>query len=254
MHTTRKGNRVYGEGNDRKDAAQEKLTDRNYVYVRYENDDDDEMDIYDIITLCKKGLLIAKRYIALLLVFFVLGGVVGFVKAKVFKEEKYTSTALLFVDLNRDAVDTSNDMDESSKISMLANSFSQIVSSDSVIAPIAKQYALDSEDIDVENADAVNTKMDDLRENISVYVPDGTQTIYVSVTDNDVERCQSICETIVDTGTKAMDSATNYATISIVSPGPARAKRRRARPQVRRFPPSRWPPSSWSLRFCCRGA
>ena len=57
---------------NRKDAAQEKLTDRNYVYVRYENDDDD-----DIITLCKKGLLIAKRYIALLLVFFVLGGVVG---------------------------------------------------------------------------------------------------------------------------------------------------------------------------------
>ena len=55
---------------NRKDAAQEKLTDRNYVYVRYENDDDDEMDIYDIITLCKKGLLIAKRYIALLLVFF----------------------------------------------------------------------------------------------------------------------------------------------------------------------------------------
>ena len=83
---------------NRKDAAQEKLTDRNYVYVRYENDDDDEMDIYDIITLCKKGLLIAKRYIALLLVFFVLGGVVGFVKAKVFKEEKYTSTALLFVE------------------------------------------------------------------------------------------------------------------------------------------------------------
>ena len=119
---------------NRKDAAQEKLTDRNYVYVRYENDDDDEMDIYDIITLCKKGLLIAKRYIALLLVFFVLGGVVGFVKAKVFKEEKYTSTALLFVDLNRDVIDTSNDMNESSKISMLANSFSQIVSSDSVRA------------------------------------------------------------------------------------------------------------------------
>ena len=33
-----------------------------------------------------------------------------------------------------------------------------------------------------------------------------------------VERCQNICETIVDTGIKAMDSATNYATISIVSP------------------------------------
>ena len=100
--------------------------------------------------------------------FFVLGGVVGFVKAKVFKEEKYTSTALLFVDLNRDVIDTSNDMNESSKISMLANSFSQIVSSDSVIAPIAKQYALDSEDIDVENEDAVNTKVDNLRENITV--------------------------------------------------------------------------------------
>lgn len=203
---------------NRKDAAQEKLTDRNYVYVRYENDDDDEMDIYDIITLCKKGLLIAKRYIALLLVFFVLGGVVGFVKAKVFKEEKYTSTALLFVDLNRDVIDTSNDMNESSKISMLANSFSQIVSSDSVIAPIAKQYALDSEDIDVENEDAVNTKVDNLRENITVTVPSDTQTINVSVTDDDAERCQSICETIVDTGIKAMDSATNYATISIVSP------------------------------------
>ena len=189
---------------NRKDAAQEKLTDRNYVYVRYENDDDDEMDIYDIITLCKKGLLLAKRYIALLLVFFVLGGVVGFVKAKVFKEEKYTSTALLFVDLNRDVIDTSNDMNESSKISMLANSFSQIVSSDSVIAPIAE--------------DAVNTKVDNLRENITVTVPSDTQTINVSVTDDDAERCQSICETIVDTGIKAMDSATNYATISIVSP------------------------------------
>ena len=88
----------------------------------------------------------------------------------------------------------------------------------SVIAPIAKQYALDSEDIDVENEDAVNTKVDNLRENITVTVPSDTQTINVSVTDDDAERCQSICETIVDTGIKAMDSATNYATISIVSP------------------------------------
>ena len=29
---------------------------RDYVYVRYEDDADDEMDIYDIISLCLKGL------------------------------------------------------------------------------------------------------------------------------------------------------------------------------------------------------
>ena len=197
---------------NRKDAAQEKLTDRNYVYVRYENDDDDEMDIYDIITLCKKGLLIAKRYIALLLVFFVLGGVVGFVKAKVFKEEKYTSTALLFVDLNRDVIDTSNDMNESSKISMLANSFSQIVSSDSVIAPIAKQYALDSEDIDVQSAARASARPS--------WIPASRRWTALPTTPP-----------------------------SASFPRPARAKRRRARPQVRQLPPSRWPPSSWSLRF-----
>ena len=27
---------------------------RDYVYVRYEDDNDDEMDIYDIISLCLK--------------------------------------------------------------------------------------------------------------------------------------------------------------------------------------------------------
>ena len=67
----------------------------------------------------------------------------------------------------------------------------------------------------MENEDAVNTKVDNLRENITVTVPSDTQTINVSVTDDDAERCQSICETIVDTGIKAMDSATNYATISV---------------------------------------
>ena len=188
---------------NRKDAAQEKLTDRNYVYVRYENDDDDEMDIYDIITLCKKGLLIAKRYIALLLVFFVLGGVVGFVKAKVFKEEKYTSTALLFVDLNRDAVDTSNDMDRFQRLCHCAHR--------QAVRAGQRGYRCG------ERGRRQHQDGRSAREYQCV-CPRRTQTIYVSVTDDDAERCQSICETIVDTGIKAMDSATNYATISIVSP------------------------------------
>ena len=38
-------------------TALEKADNREYVYVRYECNDDDEMDIYDIIDLCKKGVL-----------------------------------------------------------------------------------------------------------------------------------------------------------------------------------------------------
>ena len=36
-------------------TALEKADNREYVYVRYECNDDDEMDIYDIIDLCSKG-------------------------------------------------------------------------------------------------------------------------------------------------------------------------------------------------------
>ena len=45
------------------------------------------MEIY----LRQRSVIVCLNTIALLLVFFVLGGVVGFVKAKVIKEEKYTS-------------------------------------------------------------------------------------------------------------------------------------------------------------------
>ena len=41
-------------------TALEKADNREYVYVRYECNDDDEMDIYDIIDLCKRGVLILK--------------------------------------------------------------------------------------------------------------------------------------------------------------------------------------------------
>lgn len=56
-------------------TALEKADNREYVYVRYECNDDDEMDIYDIIDLCKKGVLILKRYIVLLLIFVLAGSV-----------------------------------------------------------------------------------------------------------------------------------------------------------------------------------
>ena len=106
---------------------------RDYVYVRYEDDADDEMDIYDIISLCLKGLSILKRYIALLLVFLVVGCITGFCKHKLAKEE-YSSSALLFVDLNHDEVSFGDNVDESPRINMLANSLSQIMLSDAVIA------------------------------------------------------------------------------------------------------------------------
>lgn len=191
---------------------------REYVYVRYENTDDDEMDIYDIIDLCQKGLQILKRYFVLLLVFVIVGGLIGFGKAKLFPQSDYTSSALLFVDLDRGEISSGNNMDESSRISMLANSFSEIVRSESVVAPISKQYASEDETFSAFGDDAVAAKMQDLRENITVEVPAGSQTIKVSVTDSNAQRAQTICDSIVSSGISAMSTVTNYASISVVSP------------------------------------
>lgn len=82
--------------------------------------------------------------------------------------------------------------------------------SDAVIAPLAEQYADENETI----AD----KMTDLEKNISVYVPGGSQTICVSVTDEDPLAAQEICNAIVDAGINALNNSTSSATISVVFP------------------------------------
>ena len=182
---------------------------RDYVYVRYEDDADDEMDIYDMISLCLKGLSILKRYIALLLVFLVVGCIAGFCKHKSVKEE-YSSSALLFVDLNHDEVSIGDNVDESPRINMLANSLSQIMLSDAVIAPVAEQYADESE--------TVADKMKSLQESLSVDAPGGSQTVRVTVTDKDSLVAQKICNDIVDAGISALNASTSYATISVIFP------------------------------------
>ena len=171
-------------------TALEKAGDREYVYVRYECNDDDEMDIYDIIDLCKKGVLILKRYIVLLLIFVLAGSVLGYLKAKQDASEAYTSSALLFVDLNREQYETST-------LSMLAKSFSQIVNSDSIMTPVSDKFAVS---------------------NVDVTVPDGTQTIRVTVTADNASDAKEGCASLVNAGIDAVTSATNYATITVVSP------------------------------------
>lgn len=171
-------------------TALEKADNREYVYVRYECNDDDEMDIYDIIDLCKKGVLILKRYIVLLLIFVLAGSVLGYLKAKHDASEAYTSSALLFVDLNRDQYETST-------LSMLAKSFSQIVNSDSIMAPVSNKLSVS---------------------NVDVTVPDGTQTIQVTVTADNASDAKEGCASLVNAGIDAVTSATNYATITVVSP------------------------------------
>lgn len=168
----------------------EKADNREYVYVRYECNDDDEMDIYDIIDLCKKGVLILKRYIVLLLIFVLAGSVLGCLKAKHDASEAYTSSALLFVDLNREQYETST-------LSMLAKSFSQIVNSDSIMTPVSDKFAVS---------------------NVDVTVPDGTQTIQVTVTADNASDAKEGCASLVNAGIDAVTSATNYATITVVSP------------------------------------
>ena len=168
----------------------EKADNREYVYVRYECNDDDEMDIYDIIDLCKKGALILKRYIVLLLIFVLAGSVLGCLKAKHDASEAYTSSALLFVDLNREQYETST-------LSMLAKSFSQIVNSDSIMTPVSDKFAVS---------------------NVDVTVPDGTQTIQVTVTADNASDAKEGCASLVNAGIDAVTSATNYATITVVSP------------------------------------
>lgn len=202
---------------NRKDAATEKADNREYVYVRYENDDDDEMDIYDMIDLGKKGVLILKRYIALLLVFVLVGGVLGYVKAKLTIKQNYTSTALLFVDLDRDNYVSTNDTSESATIRMLANSFSEVVHSDTVIAPVIKKYVPNSNSAPLTD-EAIDQEIADLRDNIAIYSPDGTQTVQVSVTYEDADIAKSICEDIVTSGISIMEDASSYTVISIVSP------------------------------------
>ena len=171
-------------------TALEKADNREYVYVRYECNDDDEMDIYDIIDLCKKGVLILKRYIVLLLIFVLAGSVFGYLKAKHDASEAYTSSALLFVDLNREQYETST-------LSMLAKSFSQIVNSDSIMTPVSDKFAVS---------------------NVDVTVPDGTQTIQVTVTADNAFDAKEGCASLVNAGIDAVTSATNYATITVVSP------------------------------------
>lgn len=171
-------------------TALEKADNREYVYVRYECNDDDEMDIYDIIDLCKKGVLILKRYIVLLLIFVLAGSVLGCLKAKRDASEAYTSSALLFVDLNREQYETST-------LSMLAKSFSQIVNSDSIMTPVSNKFSVS---------------------NVDVTVPDGTQTIQVTVTADNASDAKEGCASLVKAGIDAVTSATNYATITVVSP------------------------------------
>ena len=171
-------------------TALEKADNREYVYVRYECNDDDEMDIYDIIDLCKKGVLILKRYIVLLLIFVLAGSVLGCLKAKHDASEAYTYSALLFVDLNREQYETST-------LSMLAKSFSQIVNSDSIMTPVSNKFSVS---------------------NVDVTVPDGTQTIQVTVTADNASDAKEGCASLVNAGIDAVTSATNYATITVVSP------------------------------------
>ena len=184
-----KGNRMEKEQNHN-GTALEKADNREYVYVRYECNDDDEMDIYDIIDLCKKGVLILKRYIVLLLIFVLAGSVLGYLKAKHDASEAYTSSALLFVDLNREQYETST-------LSMLAKSFSQIVNSDSIMTPVSNKLSVS---------------------NVDVTVPDGTQTIQVTVTADNASDAKEGCASLVNAGIDAVTSATNYATITVVSP------------------------------------
>ena len=191
---TQKGNRQKGNRMEKEQnhngTALEKADNREYVYVRYECNDDDEMDIYDIIDLCKKGMLILKRYIVLLLIFVLAGSVLGCLKAKHDASEAYTSSALLFVDLNREQYETST-------LSMLAKSFSQIVNSDSIMTPVSDKFAVS---------------------NVDVTVPDGTQTIQVTVTADNASDAKEGCASLVNAGIDAVTSATNYATITVVSP------------------------------------
>lgn len=191
---TQKGNRQKGNRMEKEQNHNgtdlEKADNREYVYVRYECNDDDEMDIYDIIDLCKKGVLILKRYIVLLLIFVLAGSVLGCLKAKHDASEAYTSSALLFVDLNREQYETST-------LSMLAKSFSQIVNSDSIMTPVSNKFSVS---------------------NVDVTVPNGTQTIQVTVTADNASDAKEGCASLVNAGIDAVTSATNYATITVVSP------------------------------------
>ena len=182
---------------NRNGTALEKASNREYVYVRYESDDDDEMNIYDVVDLCKKGVSILKRYIVLLLIFVLAGCVLGYLKAKHDASETYTSSALLFVDLDREQYSSSNDIYDASTLSMLAKSFSQIVNSDSIMTPVSDKFAVS---------------------NVDVTVPDGTQTIRVTVTADNASDAKESCASLVNAGIDAVTSATNYATITVVSP------------------------------------
>lgn len=82
--------------------------------------------------------------------------------------------------------------------------------SDAVIAPLAEQYADENE--------TVADKMTNLEKNTSVYVPGGSQTVCVSVTDEEPLAAQEICNAILDAGINALNNSTSSATISVVFP------------------------------------
>lgn len=94
------------------------------------------------------------------------------------------------MDLNREQYETST-------LSMLAKSFSQIVNSDSIMTPVSDKLSVS---------------------NVDVTVPDGTQTIQVTVTADNASDAKEGCASLVNAGIDAVTSATNYATITVVSP------------------------------------
>ena len=114
-----------------------------------------------------------------------------------------------------------NDTNEAGKISMLANSFAEIVRSDAVITPIAKKYASEDKKVRSIDEDALIQKVDAIRNSISVWTPNGTQIIQVSVSvevaNDEVEHAQDICESVVQAGIASLDSITDYATIKVIS-------------------------------------
>ena len=142
-----------------------------------------------------------KKKIAVLLVVFLLGAVVGFVGTKLFIPPKYTASTRVYV-LNRsnEGAVVSSDFSLSN---YMVTDYQVLITGRNVTAEVAKNL----------NLDMTNKE---LAEMIQVTAPDNTRVLQISVTDTDARRAADIANQVRDVATEQIKRIMDVDAVNLV--------------------------------------
>ena len=142
-----------------------------------------------------------KKKIAVLLVVFLLGAVVGFVGTKLFIPPKYTASTRVYV-LNRsnEGAVVSSDFSLSN---YMVTDYQVLITGRNVTAEVAKNL----------NLDMTNKE---LAKMIQVTAPDNTRVLQISVTDTDARRAADIANQVRDVATEQIKRIMDVDAVNLV--------------------------------------